>query len=384
MKDAADFGWTTPEPSFDWPTLLRNKDREIARLNGIYEKVLANAGVQIHRGRATVIDPHTVEVNGERFKTKHILVCTGSWPHKPEIPGAELGITSNEAFHLEELPSRVLVVGGGYIAVEFASIFNGLGVDTTLAYRGTQLLRGFDFDLGRRLGEEMAKKGIALRLALNPVKLEPGIKVTFHDGSADSYDLVLFATGRTPMTAGLGLEAAGVKLAADGAVVVNEYSTSSVPSIHAIGDVTNRINLTPVATAEGMWLTKTLFRNEPTPADHHNVPTAVFSHPNIATVGLSEETARASHASVDIYKTAFRSLKHTMGASEEKVFMKLVVDGASQRVLGVHMMGPDAGEIIQGMAIAVKMGATKQQFDATIGIHPTAAEEFVTMREKSA
>ncbi len=330
-----------------------------------------------------MIDPHTVEVNGERFTTKHILVCTGSWPQKPEIPGAELGITSNEAFHLEELPSRVLVVGGGYIAVEFASIFNGLGVDTTLAYRGTQILRGFDSDLGKGLAEEMAKKGVTVKLARIPVKLEPGVRVTYQDGSADSYDMVLFATGRTPVTATLGLEAAGVKLAADGAIVVNEYSTSSVPSIHAIGDVTNRINLTPVATAEGMWLAKTLFRNEPTPADHANVATAVFSHPNIATVGLSEETARASHTSVDIYKTSFRSLKHTMGASEEKIFMKLVVDGTSQRVLGAHMMGPDAGEIIQGIAIAVKLGATKAQFDATIGIHPTAAEEFVTMREQS-
>jgi len=383
VKDAADFGWTTQAPEFDWGTLLANKDREIARLNGVYERILASNKVEIHRGRATIVDPHTVEVNGRRHTAKHILVCTGSWPEKPAIPGAELGITSNEAFHLAELPSRALVVGGGYIAVEFASIFNGLGVDTTLAYRGAQLLRGFDSDLGTRLAEEMSRKGVAVRLKANPAKLEPGIKVTFEDGSTDSYDLVLFATGRKPNTAGLGLEAAGVRLAADGAIVVDRYSKSSVDSIHAIGDVTNRINLTPVATAEAMWLAKTLFRGEPTPVDHENVATAVFSHPNIATVGLPEAQARERFGAVDVYKAAFRSLKHTMGANEEKVFMKLVVDAATQRVLGAHMMGPEAGEIIQGIAIAVKLGATKAQFDATIGIHPTAAEEFVTMREKS-
>jgi len=383
LKDAADFGWTTAAPEFDWQTLLRNKDREIARLNGIYERILANNKVEIHRGRASVVDPHTVEVNGRRYTAKHILVCTGSWPEKPAIPGAELGITSNEAFELEELPSRVLVVGGGYIAVEFASIFNGLGVDTTLAYRGEQLLRGFDAEIRGRLGEEMARKGVTVRLNANPARLEPGIKVTFEDGGTDSYDLVMFATGRKPNTAGLGLEAAGVKLAADGAIVVDRYSKSSVDSIHAIGDVTNRINLTPVATAEGMWLTKTLFRNEPTPVDHENVATAVFSHPNVATVGLTEAQARERFGAVDIYKAAFRALKHTMGSSEEKIFMKLVVDAASQRVVGAHMMGPEAGEVIQGIAIAVKLGATKAQFDATIGIHPTAAEEFVTMREKS-
>ena len=383
VRDAADFGWTTQAPEFDWPTLLANKDREIARLNGVYERILVNHKVDIHRGRATVVDPHTVEVNGKRFSAKHILVCTGSWPEKPAIPGAELGITSNEAFHLAELPSRVLVVGGGYIAVEFASIFNGLGVETTLAYRGAQLLRGFDAELGTRLAEEMARKGVVVRLKTNPAKLKPGIKVTFEDGGTDSFDLVLFATGRKPSTAGIGLASAGVKLAADGAIVVDCYSKSSVDSIHAIGDVTNRINLTPVATAEAMWLAKTLFRGEPTPVDHENVATAVFSHPNIATVGLSEAQARERFGAVDLYKAAFRSLKHTMGASEEKVFMKLVVDRASQRVVGAHMMGPEAGEIIQGIAIAVKLGATKAQFDATIGIHPTAAEEFVTLREKA-
>jgi glutathione reductase (NADPH) len=324
-----------------------------------------------------------IEINGKNVTAKHILVATGSWPQKPAIPGAELAITSNEAFALAQLPKRALVVGGGYIAVEFASIFNGLGVKTALAYRGARLLRGFDAELGTRLGEEMGRKGVAVLLKKNPSKIEKGLKVTFEDGSVQEFDLVLFATGRKPNSAGLGLEAAGVKLAADGAVVVDRFSKSSVDSIHAIGDVTNRINLTPVATAEGMALARTLFGGAPTPVDHENVPTAVFAHPNVGTVGLSEEQARERFGKVDIYKAAFRSLKHTMGASEEKIFMKLVVDAASQRVVGAHMIGPDAGEVIQGIAIAVKLGATKAQFDATLGIHPTAAEEFVTMREKA-
>ena len=384
LKDAADFGWSVAEPSFDWRKLVANKDREIDRLNGIYERILVNAGVSIFRDRAVVLDSHSVSLGGKTFSAKHILVATGSWPQKPDIPGADLAITSNEAFFLDKLPKRALVVGGGYIAVEFASIFNGLGVKTTLAYRGAQLLRGFDAELGTRLGEEMGRKGVSVLLKKNPSKIEKGIKVTFEDGSSDNFDLVMFATGRIPNTANLGLEAAGVRLAADGAIAVDNYSKSSVDSIHAIGDVTNRLNLTPVATAEGMALAKTLFGGKPTPVDHDNVPTAVFANPNLGTVGLSEAKARERFGKVDIYKTAFRSLKHTMGASEEKIFMKLVVDAASQRVVGAHMLGPDAGEVIQGIAIAVKLGATKAQFDATIGIHPTAAEEFVTMREKSA
>jgi glutathione reductase (NADPH) len=388
IEEAADFGWNiAAEPSFDWARLLANKDREIARLNGVYERVLVNAGVKILRGRATVTSPHSVSLDGKSYSARHILVATGSWPQKPDIPGAELAITSNEAFHLERLPKRALVVGGGYIAVEFASIFNGLGVQTTLAYRGAQLLRGFDAELGKRLGEEMARKGVAIELNCTPVGLARSkdlIKVKFNNNGENTFDLVMFATGRKPNTANLGLEAAGVKLAADGAVVVDAYSKSSVDSIHAIGDVTNRINLTPVATSEGMALARTLFGGAPTPVDHENVPTAVFAHPNLATVGLSEAKARERFGKVDVYKASFRALKHTLGASEEKIFMKLVVDTASQRVVGAHMIGPDAGEIIQGMAIAVKLGATKAQFDATIGIHPTAAEEFVTMREKSA
>ena len=381
---AKSFGWTLGEPRFDWATLLANKDREIARLNGVYEGALTRAGARILRGRARVLDPHTVEVDGERHTARHILVATGSWPQLPAIPGKELAITSNEAFFLDKLPRRALVVGGGYVALEFASIFNGLGVETTLAYRGARLLRGFDADLRERIAAEMGKKGVAIRLNANPAKLERGIRVTYEDGATQEVDLVLFATGRRPNTTGLGLEAAGVKLAANGTVQVDEYSKSSVDSIHAIGDVTNRLNLTPVATAEGMALARTLFRGEPTRVDHENVPTAVFADPNLATVGMPEEQARERFGAVDVYKASFRALKHTLGGHEERTFMKLVVDSASQRVLGAHMIGPDAGEVIQGIAIAVKLGATKAQFDATLGIHPTAAEEFVTMREKSA
>jgi glutathione reductase (NADPH) len=351
----------------------------------VYEKVLVNAGVEIHRARATVSGPNEVEVGGKKRTAKHILVATGSWPVLPPIPGIEHAITSNEAFHLERLPRRALVVGGGYIALEFASIFHGIGVQTTLTYRGKRLLRGFDAELGTRVGEEMAAKGVTICYGCEPaaIRKKKHLEIEFTDGSIRETDLVLFATGRRPNTAKLGLESAGVKLAADGAVVVNEYSTTNVESIHAVGDVTNRINLTPVATAEAMWLAKTLFRGEPTPVDHDNVPTAVFANPNLATVGLSEERARERYGAVDIYKTSFRALKLTLTEERERTFMKLVVDRASQRVVGAHMIGADAGEIIQGVAIAVKLGATKAQFDATIGIHPTAAEEFVTLRDKA-
>ena len=381
---AKSFGWTVGEPRFDWATLLANKNREITRLNGVYERLLREAGVTIHPARATVRDAHTVEVDGKTFTAKHILVATGSWPYVPAIVGREHAITSNEAFFLEKLPRRALVVGGGYIAVEFASIFNGLGIDTTLAYRGAHLLRGFDADLGTHLADEMTKRGVHVRLHANPIHLHSDRTADFADGTKGQYDLALFATGRKPNTAGLGLEQAGVKLAEDGAVLVDAYSKSSVDSIWAIGDVTNRVNLTPVATAEGMWLARTLFANAPTPVDHENIATAVFSDPNVATVGLSEEAARERVGPVDIYKTTFRALKLTLGERQDRTFMKLVVDQASQRVVGAHMIGSDAGEIIQGIAVAVKLGATKAQLDSTIGIHPTAAEEFVTMRNKAA
>jgi glutathione reductase (NADPH) len=382
---AASFGWTVGEPRFDWPTLLANKDREIARLNGVYERVLSLAGVEIMRGRATVADPHTVEIGGRRLSAKHILVATGSWPTVPDIPGREHAITSNEAFHLERLPRRVVVVGGGYIAVEFASIFQGLGVETILAYRRKRLLRGFDAEIGERLGEEMAAKGVRIRFGAEPRRISrqgEGFEVEYSDDSKDQAQLVMFATGRHPNSASLGLEAAGVKLDGEGAVIVDNYSNTSVASIHAIGDLTNRVNLTPVATAEAMWLARTLFGGEPTAVDHANVPTAVFSNPNVATVGLSEDDARKRFGAVDVYKASFRALKLTLGEGKERTFMKLVVDRTTQKVVGAHMIGADAGEVIQGIAIAVKLGATKAQFDATIGIHPTAAEEFVTLRER--
>ncbi len=383
------YGWSVGEPRFDWPTLLRNKDREIERLNGVYERVLTNAGVEIHRARAEVLDKNSVQVDGRTYTAKHILIATGAWPQLPAIPGIEHAITSNEAFHLERLPRRAIVVGGGYIALEFASIFHGLGVETTLAYRGKRLLRGFDAELGTRMAEEMSAKGVAICFGCAPAAMRKGknIEIEFTDGTLRQADLVMFATGRRPNTAGLGLEGCGVKLAADGAVIVDRYSASSVPSIHAVGDVTNRVNLTPVATAEAMWLAGTLFRGEPTAVDHDSVPTAVFANPNLAAVGLSEERARERFGALDIYKTSFRALKLAMTDPSdqigERTFMKLVVERATQRVVGAHMIGADAGEIIQGVAIAVKLGATKAQFDATIGIHPTAAEEFVTLRDKA-
>ena len=385
---AAAYGWTAGEPRFDWPTLLANKDREIARLNGVYERALTGAGVKIHRARATVVDPHTVDIDGRAFTAKHILIATGAWPQLPPIPGHEHAISSNEAFHLERLPRRAVVVGGGYIALEFASIFHGLGVQTTLSYRGKRLLRGFDAELGSRIAEEMAAKGIAICFGCEPAALRKraggSLQIEFTDGRLQEAELVMFATGRRPNTAQLGLEGAGVKLAAGGAVIVDRFSQTTVDSIHAIGDVTNRLNLTPVATAEAMWLARTLFRGEPTPVDHDNVPTAVFANPNLAAVGLSEERARERYGEIEVYKASFRALKLTLTENKERTFMKLVVDRASQRVVGAHMIGPDAGEVIQGMAIAVRLGATKAQFDATLGIHPTAAEEFVTMREKAA
>ena len=350
---AASFGWTLGEPRFDWPTLLANKDREIARLNGVYERVLSLAGVEIMRGRATVVDPHTVEIGGRRLSAKHILVATGSWPTIPDIPGREHAITSNEAFHLERLPGRVVVVGGGYIAVEFASIFHGLGVETILAYRGKRLLRGFDAEIGERLGEEMAAKGVRIRFGAEPRRISrrgERFAVEYGDGSTDQAELVMFATGRHPNSANLGLEAAGVKLANDGVVIVDNYSRTSVDSIHAIGDLTNRVNLTPVATAEAMWLARTLFGGEPTAVDHANVPTAVFSNPNIATVGLSEDEARTRYGAVDVYKASFRALKLTLGERKERTFMKLVVDRTTQKVVGAHMIGADAGEVIQGVS----------------------------------
>lgn len=385
VADARGFGWSVTGAHFDWETLLANKDREIARLNGVYARVLQDAGVKVIAGRARVVDPHTVAVGDRTLTAAHLLIATGGRAVKPDLPGAELGITSDQAFHLDALPRRAIVVGGGYIAVEFASIFNGLGVSTTLLHRGSQLLRGFDQDLGRVLAEELSQHGVTLALNETPGGLtrEGGsVRLKLASGRSIDADLVMFATGRLPNVAGLGLEEAGVKLAKDGAIQVDDFYCSSVPSIHAIGDVIGRVQLTPVALAEGMALARTLFRNDPARLDYANIPTAVFSHPNIGSVGLAEAEARERHGPVDIYRTRFRPLKATLSGSAERVFMKLVVARDSGRVLGAHMVGADAGEIIQGLAVALKCGATKAQFDATLGIHPTTAEEFVTLRER--
>ena len=386
FEDAAGYGWRPGEAAFDWKTLVGNKDREIARLNGIYERLLKGSGVEIFRARATVVDSHTVEVEGKRVTAAYILIATGGWPTKPVIPGVELAFTSNEAFHLPDLPRRVVVVGGGYIAVEFASIFNGVGVDTTLVYRGERLLRAFDADLGRFLGEQMASKGVRIVYERNIAKIEGGsaLRSTLTDGTALESDGVMFATGRAPNTRGLGLESAGVRLAAGGAALVDENFQTSVPSIHAIGDAVDRMQLTPVALAEGMVVAERLFGKGERKISYDNVATAIFSHPTVGTVGLSEAQARERGLEIAIYRSTFTPLKHTLTGRGEKVLMKLVVDRGSDRVLGVHMVGADAGEIIQGFAVALQCGATKRQFDATIGIHPTSAEEFVTMRQAAA
>ncbi len=383
IHHATGFGWTASESAFDLALLLANKNQEIERLNGIYRRLLDSAGVSIIDARATLIDAHTIEAGGKRYTATHILVAVGGWPVKPAIPGADLAITSNEAFYLDTLPQRVIVVGGGYIALEFASIFNGMGANATLMYRGANILRNFDHEFGSMLADEMQKKGVAVRLNTDIKTITRdgnGLRATLADGTVLEADCIMYATGRAPNTRNLGLEAAGVKVNAKGAIVVDGYSQSTAPSVYAIGDVTDRVNLTPVATAEGMAIANTLFNKRPTALDYSNIPTAVFADPNAATVGLGEEAARSRFGEIDIYAARFKPLKHTLSGSSEQVFMKLVVERATDRVLGAHMVGADAGEVIQGIAIAIKCGATKAQFDTTIGVHPTVAEEFVTMR----
>jgi glutathione reductase (NADPH) len=383
FEEAQSYGWRGAAPAFDWPTLLANKDREIARLNGVYERLLKGSGVELFSARATVVDAHTVEVDGRRVTAAHILIATGGWPVTPDIPGAELAFTSNEAFHLAALPERVVVVGGGYIAVEFASIFNGLGVETTLIYRGSQLLKAFDADLGAFLADQMVAKGVRILLKqdIAAIRRDRALAITLSDGTALISDAVMLATGRAPNTQGLGLENAGVRLNSSGAVEVDANFQTSVASIHAIGDVINRIQLTPVALAEGMLVAARLFNNGGRSISYDNIPTAIFSNPNVATVGLSETEARKRGLTVAIFKSTFTPLKHTLTGRPEKMLMKIVVDKTTDRVLGVHMVGAEAGEIVQGFAVALNCGATKRQLDATIGIHPTVAEEFVTMRE---
>ncbi|HEX6435508.1 MAG TPA: glutathione-disulfide reductase [Candidatus Binatia bacterium] len=386
FSDAAGFGWTTGPQSLDWAKLIANKDSEIYRLNGVYRKLLDDAGVQIIEGHAQVVDPHTVAVDGKRYTTKYILIAVGSWPSIPIFPGSQHVITSNEAFYLPELPDKVVVVGGGYIGVEFAGIFHGLGAKTAQLYRGELFLRGFDNDIRLTLADEMLKRGIDLRFNTGIANIEKHgeiLRATLIDGSVIDANQILYATGRVPKTRRLGLENAGVELRQSGAVVVDPYLRSSVESIYAIGDCTDRLMLTPVAIAEGTAVANTLFNNRPIMLDYENVATAIFSTPNCGTVGLTEEQARRREFEVDVYMGTFRPLRHTMTGSSEKTMMKLVVDHVSDRVLGCHMVGANAGEIIQGFAVALNCGATKTQFDTTIGIHPTAAEEFVTMRTKT-
>lgn len=388
VEDAKGFGWTFGAGTLDWPALIAAKDREINRLSGIYINLLTQSGVDMHAGRATLVDAHTVAIGGRTLRARHIAIATGSRPSLPPRPGIEHAITSREALSLPALPARIAVVGGGYIAVEFAGIFNGFGSQVDLFYRGEKILRGFDDDVRQFLTDEMTKQGVAIHARAVVESIERAddgtLSVRVGDAWHGPYDQVLYATGRVPNVDGLGLEQAGVMLDARGAIAVDAYSATSVPSIHAIGDVTSRPQLTPVATRDGGLLARTLFGGSRVAADHASVPSAVFSQPEVATVGLTEADARHAHGEVDVYRTSFKALRHTLSGRDERTMMKLVVARDSQRVVGAHMVGRDAGEIIQGIAIAIRAGATKAQFDDTIGIHPTAAEEFVTMRQKVA
>jgi len=386
-EDASGYGWTAPDASFDWPTLIANKDREIDRLNGIYIRNLTNAGVEIHEERAVLEDRHTVRLtaSGRTFSAKFILIATGAAPFMdPSVRGIEHAISSNEAFHLEKLPERVIVTGGGYIAVEFAGIFNGLGAHTTLVYRRADILRGFDRDIRTTLHEEMTKKGIDIVTTDRITEIEKtgdGLSARTEQGRVLEAGQILYAIGRNPNVEGLGLEAAGVELDRNGAIEVDAHSQTCVENIYAVGDVTGRAALTPVAIREGHAFADTVFGGHPQAVDHSTIPTAVFSQPEIGTVGLTEDEARAQYENLDIYRSRFRPMKHTLSGRDEQMMLKLVVDAESQKVLGCHVLGPDAGEMAQLLGIAVKMGATKADFDATIAVHPTAAEELVTMRE---
>lgn len=385
FEHAEGFGWTPGQASFSWPTLIANKNREIERLNGIYRKLLVGSGVTLVEGHARLLDEHRVEVDGKTYSAERILIATGGWPHVPEIPGHEHAINSNQAFFLEELPKRILVVGGGYIAVEFASIFNGLGAQTSLLYRGDLFLRGFDNSLRTHLHEELGKRGLDVQFNTDIARIDKqadgSLKATLKDGRTLEADCIFYATGRRPMLDNLGLENTSVSLDDKGYIEVDDEYQTSAPSILAIGDVIGRVQLTPVALAEGMAVARRLFKPEEyRKVDYRMIPTAVFSLPNIGTVGLSEEQAREAGHEVKIFESRFRPMKLTLTESDERTLMKLVVDAKTDRVLGCHMVGPDAGEIVQGLAVALKAGATKQVFDETIGVHPSAAEEFVTLR----
>ena len=384
FSDAQGFGWDSSVSDLDWPRLRDNKTKEIERLNGIYGNLLNNAGADLINGHARIVDANTVEVDGNKYTAKNILIAVGGWPFIPDIPGRELAISSNELFYLDTLPKHAVVVGGGYIATEFAGILHGLGVEVEQIYRRDLFLRGFDTEIREQLAEEMTNKGVKLRFNENVTAIaeqDGQYLLTLESGESLLTDKVLYATGRKPLLEGLGLENTKVTLNDKGYIAVNEGFQTAEPSIYAVGDVTGGMELTPVALAEGMNLAKRLFKGDNTVLDYSFIPTAIFSQPNLATVGFSEEEARERFADIAVYTSRFTHLKHTLSGNKTKTFLKLVVDKASDKVVGAHMMGDDAGEIIQGLAVAIKAGATKADFDSTIGIHPTVAEEFVTMRD---
>lgn len=389
FEDAAGFGWSVPKPEFSWSRLVAMKETEISRLSSVYRRNAEHAGVRIYDCRATVDGPNSVRLaTGARISARHILIATGGRPEfQPRIPGIDLAITSNEIFDLPDFPKRLLCVGAGYIALEFASLFCRLGAEVTVAFRGQGVLRGFDYDMRQGLTEVLKGDGVAIRPLVLPTSIKrtgDGLRVTLSDYSTVDVDQVLIATGRHPATRGLGLEEVGVALERNGEIVVDRFSTSSVPSIHAVGDVTNRVNLTPVAIREGHALADTLFGGRPTAVSHEHVASAVFTTPEIGTIGLSEDQAREQFDVVDIYRTAFRPIKATLSGRTDRTIFKIVVDGATDRVLGVHILGHEAGEMIQLIAIAVQMGAKKSDLDATMAVHPTAAEELVTLRTRTA
>ena len=385
LQTSKGFGWNqTEQPVFDWPTLRDNKTAEIERLNGIYNNLINNSGADLFDGRAMVVGPQQVEVNGKTYSVRTILVATGGWPFIPEFPGSEHAVSSNEMFFLDELPKKAVVVGGGYIAVEFAGILNGLGVDTHLVYRGTNLLKSFDREMSDKITQGMAEKGVNIHLSQQVTHIAAkadGYSVTFDDQTSMDSDLVLYATGRQANTAGLGLENTAVECRSNGSIVVDEHFCTAEPSVYALGDVIDRVQLTPVAIQEAMVLVDALYGDGLATIDYDNIPTAVFCQPELGTVGLSEEDAQTKYADISVYTSDFKPMMQTLGGGNDRITMKLIVDNQTDRVIGCHMVGDHAAEIVQGMGIALKAGATKAHFDATVGIHPSAAEEFVTMRE---
>jgi glutathione reductase (NADPH) len=385
FEDAREFGWDARLPAFDWTMLRDNKRNEISRLNAIYRNLLKGVKADIIDGRGSIVDPHTVAVGDNHYSADTLLIATGGWPQVPDIPGSELAVTSNEIFDLPEFPQRLVIVGGGYIAVEFAGIFSGLGSGVTQLYRGPLFLRGFDQDIREQAAQEFPKNGLDLRFKVNVEAIERiadgSLRLQLTDGTRLDADAVLYATGRAAHLEGLGIENTSAEVSAAGNIVVDAEYRTAEPSVFAIGDVIGGMELTPVALAEGMAFARKQYQPRNAPMEYDFIPTAVFSQPSIGTVGFTEEEARQEFGEVTIYKSRFRPLKHTISGRDEQTLMKLIVENAGQRVVGVHMLGADAGEIVQGIAIAMKAGATKATFDNTIGIHPTAAEEFVTMRE---